>query len=326
MDFSELPTELFVLGKRKPDQSVELSLHREKYGALFLGAWDNLADVSDWLRAWSRENSVLTLTSRELFLLVMTQPVEFLLHNPIVADGDFTREGTIVLPGDRVVRLWKRRDVWCVVRDLLEEYGIDQQNIAAVREYWIVNSHLKPLELVQNITQVLSSIRQQEEDERSGAETSLPLSDEASHHVRALREFHELWGAASAPPEGLEEAMRDFPPRDPCSRCGEATSVFVSLSPNKTAATWKCCYCGKQVIVRGGDPKAARRREPIPRLVQREVWQRDGGRCVACGSSEKLEFDHIIAIANGGSNTVRNIQLLCERCNRSKGKRIPGEF
>lgn len=64
------------------------------------------------------------------------------------------------------------------------------------------------------------------------------------------------------------------------------------------------------------------RREAIPRAVQREVWQRDGGRCVECGTREKLCFDHIVPFSRGGSNSVRNLQLLCERCNGSKGNRI----
>ena len=64
------------------------------------------------------------------------------------------------------------------------------------------------------------------------------------------------------------------------------------------------------------------RREAIPRAVQREVWQRDGGRCVECGTKEKLCFDHIVPFSRGGSNTIRNLQLLCERCNLSKGNRI----
>lgn len=64
------------------------------------------------------------------------------------------------------------------------------------------------------------------------------------------------------------------------------------------------------------------RREAIPRAVQREVWQRDGGRCVECGTREKLCFDHIVPFSRGGSNSVRNLQLLCERCNLSKGNRI----
>jgi len=63
-------------------------------------------------------------------------------------------------------------------------------------------------------------------------------------------------------------------------------------------------------------------REPIPESVRLFVWQRDKGHCVKCGSQQRLEFDHIIPISSGGSNTERNIQLLCETCNRSKGATI----
>lgn len=61
------------------------------------------------------------------------------------------------------------------------------------------------------------------------------------------------------------------------------------------------------------------RRAHIPQDVKVLVWQRDGGRCVECGSQSDLEFDHIIPLAMGGSNTARNLQLLCEPCNRRKG-------
>ena len=52
------------------------------------------------------------------------------------------------------------------------------------------------------------------------------------------------------------------------------------------------------------------------------VWRRDEGKCVECGSNENLEFDHIIPHSKGGANTYRNIQLLCEYCNRSKSAKI----
>jgi HNH endonuclease len=67
---------------------------------------------------------------------------------------------------------------------------------------------------------------------------------------------------------------------------------------------------------------ARTRREPIPERVRHEVWRRDQGRCVDCGSRTRLEYDHIIAVANGGSNTARNIELRCESCNRRKGAKI----
>jgi len=63
-------------------------------------------------------------------------------------------------------------------------------------------------------------------------------------------------------------------------------------------------------------------REVIPEAVRLFVWRRDSGRCVKCGSQQRLEFDHVIPISSGGSNTERNIQLLCQSCNRSKGATI----
>lgn len=60
----------------------------------------------------------------------------------------------------------------------------------------------------------------------------------------------------------------------------------------------------------------------IPEEVKFEVWRRDSAKCVKCGSQRGLEFDHIIPFSKGGSNTARNVQLLCETCNRSKSDMI----
>ncbi|MCR5171930.1 MAG: HNH endonuclease [Treponema sp.] len=64
------------------------------------------------------------------------------------------------------------------------------------------------------------------------------------------------------------------------------------------------------------------KREPIPEDVKFEVWRRDGGKCVICGSQKNLEFDHIIPFSKGGSSTARNLQLLCQDCNRHKSDKI----
>jgi 5-methylcytosine-specific restriction endonuclease McrA len=69
-------------------------------------------------------------------------------------------------------------------------------------------------------------------------------------------------------------------------------------------------------------PPSKPRREPIPERVRHEVWRRDQGTCVDCGSRDRLEFDHIIPVSRGGANTARNLELRCERCNGRKGARI----
>ena len=65
-----------------------------------------------------------------------------------------------------------------------------------------------------------------------------------------------------------------------------------------------------------------RRRGVLTDEVKQYVWRRDEGKCVLCGSRDRLEYDHIIPYSMGGSDTARNIQLLCERCNRSKGGQL----
>lgn len=61
----------------------------------------------------------------------------------------------------------------------------------------------------------------------------------------------------------------------------------------------------------------------IPSTVKREVWKRDKGKCVKCGSTRNLHFDHDLPYSRGGASiTTANIQLLCATCNLAKGNKI----
>ena len=51
----------------------------------------------------------------------------------------------------------------------------------------------------------------------------------------------------------------------------------------------------------------ANKRPPIPKDVVDTVWNRDGGKCVYCGSNENLHLDHIIPFSKGGDTSVENL-------------------
>ncbi len=51
--------------------------------------------------------------------------------------------------------------------------------------------------------------------------------------------------------------------------------------------------------------------------------------CYHCGVSfddKPMEIDHWIPIDKGGTSWISNIKLLCRRCNRSKGHKLPHEW
>lgn len=51
----------------------------------------------------------------------------------------------------------------------------------------------------------------------------------------------------------------------------------------------------------------------------RELCERYGNKCLACGDTETvLEADHVVPLTEGGSDTISNIQPLCGSCNRKK--------
>lgn len=65
------------------------------------------------------------------------------------------------------------------------------------------------------------------------------------------------------------------------------------------------------------------RRRIIPTEIKLQVWKRDGGRCVECGATDELHFDHILPYSKGGTSIkAENVQLLCARHNLQKSNKI----
>jgi 5-methylcytosine-specific restriction endonuclease McrA len=94
----------------------------------------------------------------------------------------------------------------------------------------------------------------------------------------------------------------------------------------------------KSLVKRPRPARVAARASPPPNLrsipaeVERAVRLRDEHRCQwpldaggLCGSSHRVELDHLLPVAQGGQATVGNLRLLCDRHNRLAARLALGE-
>lgn len=56
------------------------------------------------------------------------------------------------------------------------------------------------------------------------------------------------------------------------------------------------------------------------------VFERDGHKCVYCGSTENLAADHVVPLIQGGSSELDNLATACKSCNSSKSGRTPEQW
>ena len=70
--------------------------------------------------------------------------------------------------------------------------------------------------------------------------------------------------------------------------------------------------------------KSIEKTRTIPLNIRVKILSRDNFRCVFCGKSPatdigvKLHVDHIIPFSKGGTNSLDNLQTLCQDCNLGK--------
>ncbi len=83
---------------------------------------------------------------------------------------------------------------------------------------------------------------------------------------------------------------------------------------------------------RGVRARISHRARHISADVRAEVYKRDDGVCTfvsedgqRCGCRHALEYDHIVAVADGGPSTVENLQLLCPAHNQLGAERRFGK-
>ncbi len=106
--------------------------------------------------------------------------------------------------------------------------------------------------------------------------------------------------------------------------------VWMDLGEYRLVDAWRESD-GRRLVVRfklrrfgaaGRESGEAANPRYISPDVRVRVWNRDGGRCVICGSTRDLHFDHIVPVVRGGGNDSKNLQLLCSAHNLAKSDDI----
>jgi hypothetical protein len=80
------------------------------------------------------------------------------------------------------------------------------------------------------------------------------------------------------------------------------------------------------------NPRPSKNPGHVPAAVKRAVWARDEGKCQwrldsggICGSTLRLEIDHVPPLARGGASTVEGCRLLCRVHNQYAARQVYGD-
>lgn len=115
-------------------------------------------------------------------------------------------------------------------------------------------------------------------------------------------------------------ARKDDVPRGFCRVCAQAVAA--------TRGRVRSWHDGRALPDGGNEPNClhAYKVATRPNYGRRIVAKRDGRKCNACGVTRGLSYsylhlDHIVPLADGGTATEENLQLLCPDCHKEKTAR-----
>jgi HNH endonuclease/GYF domain 2 len=288
MRIKDLPPRIYV---EFQDEGKSKLLRRtdEAGETFFFLVWSEPERAKAWLQQRGAPEMQFGETERDVFMFVMMNGAthdDLIICDPDTFPSDSSVFRISQLTHERIIRLNDVDEKCFIVESFLRKTSTPDKFIPVLLQELRENPQRTPNQILESGAELIQTVGQIVERERT---------------------------AANSRP-------------GPCTRCGETQWESVEVSPTVKSVRWRCGFCGRQLISKcdSDSPIDGLSRAPIPKAIQRDVWQRDNGRCVECGSRENIEFDHIIPLSKGGSSTTRNIQLLCQNCNRQKSSKAPG--
>jgi hypothetical protein len=106
----------------------------------------------------------------------------------------------------------------------------------------------------------------------------------------------------------------------------EAGSEKICLRGGRSRSTGLRSQIEIDSIIAVRDRSHRFARNLVPALTRRELFHRDGGLCLYCGtrlSFSQMQIEHVVPRSKGGDHAWTNVVSTCEGCNRFKDDRTP---
>jgi hypothetical protein len=117
--------------------------------------------------------------------------------------------------------------------------------------------------------------------------------------------------------------------------CCSRECAFALAEVQRPDKTVECAYCGDKFTPHSDKQRYCskecgniarrtksygrkRRTENFSPVRKEAIRARDGYCCVACGSDDRIQVDHILCVELGGKSTIDNGQTLCHDCHVKK--------